>query len=234
MQKKIKFGVIVLAGIILIVFATSRMGLFPSKEKDGKNSSLSLGTQEVNSSPEKNSLMQSILSGLDSGKESNSSRDEEKNDDASDFEKSLECFYVEYAVDGDTIFVSNDEHPNGIKVRYIGIDTPELYDENGKRTDSKEGNLALERNEELILEAGNEIYLEYDESEKDKYGRTLAYVYTYDFESGKYSMIQKILLKEGLCICMEIEPNTKYKQEFKTLEEAARREKVGLFGTGFY
>ena len=49
------------------------------------------------------------------------------------------------------------------------------------------------------------VYLEYDASTEDKYGRLLAYVYLSD---GR--MLQEILLSEGYANLMTIQPNVKY------------------------
>lgn len=65
-------------------------------------------------------------------------------------------------IDGDTI-----EIDGAVKIRYIGMDTPEAGDCFGEE--------AKKANENLV---GNKpVRLEYDVQRIDKYGRTLAYVY---------------------------------------------------------
>jgi len=64
--------------------------------------------------------------------------------------------------DGDTIILENGE-----EVRYIGIDTPEEsqpYFEEAKEFNRK-------------MVEGKRVFLEYDQETKDKYSRTLAYVW---------------------------------------------------------
>ncbi|GAF76144.1 unnamed protein product, partial [marine sediment metagenome] len=71
-------------------------------------------------------------------------------------------------IDGDTIIIEGD-----YRVRYIGIDAPEIYPELEAC-----GMEALEVNRALV--EGREVRLEQDVSETDKYGRLLRYVYVDD------------------------------------------------------
>ena len=171
------------------------------------------------------SLLRKVFDGLDSGKESKESKKEISN--ATDFEKSLESFLVTEVVDGDTIWARNDAHPDGIKIRYIGIDTPESVHEDASKN-TKEGKLAADRNDEILNSAMYEVYLEYDIEKMDQYGRTLAYVYIYDWDNENYVMIQEILLSEGLCRLMTVQPNSKYADRFYELEIKAREGKQGF------
>lgn len=134
-------------------------------------------------------------------------------------------------VDGDTLLVSTDERPEGFKVRYIGINTPEsVHPDESKNT--KEGKIASDRNKEIIKDANNKVYLKYDVQECDKYGRDLCYVYIK--ENGKYKMVQDMLLKEGMCQIMTIQPNSKYAEHFYRLQKKARKAEKGFWGTDFY
>ena len=81
-----------------------------------------------------------------------------------------QLYVVTKVIDGDTIQIEN-----GQKVRYIGIDTPELK---GNECYAKQ---AREKNKELV--EGKQVKLQKDISETDKYGRLLRYVYT---EQGKF------------------------------------------------
>ena len=74
------------------------------------------------------------------------------------------------------------------------------------------------------------MYLEYDVSTEDKYGRSLAYVYLSD---GK-TMVNKELIKGGFAQVMTVQPNSKYADEFYDLQVAAREAKVGFWETGFF
>ncbi len=78
---------------------------------------------------------------------------------------SVPLFICVRVIDGDTIELSN-----GVIVRYLGIDTPEVDEPLGKK--------ATEANRKLV--EGKKVRLEYDVQKQDKYGRTLAYVYLED------------------------------------------------------
>ena len=98
---------------------------------------------------------------------------------------------VSRVIDGDTI-----ELKNGITVRYIGIDTPEI--------DEAFGAEATAANRTLV--EGKLIRLEYDTNKQEKYGRALAYAYVGD------TFVNCELLRLGYA-----EINT-YKQSLKYLD----------------
>jgi len=138
---------------------------------------------------------------------------------------SYKSVFVTRVVDGDTfIYKENGEQ---IRVRMIGIDTPESVapEESGK-DNTQEGIDASAYTKSLI--EGKTVYLEYDAGREDKYGRELAYVYLSD---GR--MVQDILLSEGYAKIMTIQPNIKYAQHFLELEEEAEKSGVG-FWNGYF
>lgn len=137
------------------------------------------------------------------------------------------CYKVSYVIDGDTFLIEKDGER--VKVRLIGVDTPESVasDEYLAKTgkeNTAEGKQASEFTNEIL--SGKSVYLEYDESETDKYGRTLAYVY---LDADKTQMLQEILLENGMARCMEIAPNTRYASHFKKLEQVAKDNNVGFW-----
>jgi micrococcal nuclease len=73
------------------------------------------------------------------------------------------------------------------------------------------------------LVAGKQVRLKYDVQPKDKYGRTLAYVYV-----GKIFINAK-LLEEDYAQVMTIPPNVKHAEYFRTLQRKAQKEKRGLW-----
>jgi micrococcal nuclease len=79
-------------------------------------------------------------------------------------------------LDGDTIVISTGE-----KVRYLGVDAPEV--------NVRWGPEAKEFNEEKVLD--KKVWIELDRTKLDKYGRILAYVWI-DGE-----MVNELLLEEG-------------------------------------
>ena len=121
-------------------------------------------------------------------------------------------------VDGDTLVAAK----NGVEdtVRLIGIDTPELYVE-GKKVDDPQAISALEYAKVALT--GRYVELELDMDERDRYGRLLAYVWLYD------TMLNKLLLENGIARVATYPPNVKYLDEFLILEKYAKEKKLGIW-----
>jgi micrococcal nuclease len=118
---------------------------------------------------------------------------------------------VTRVIDGDTIEVSL---AGAIyKVRYIGIDTPEI----GKPWADE----ATELNKELV--EGKVVQLEKDISETDRYNRLLRYVYVGDI------FVNAELVSYGLAWAKAYEPDTKYQAYFEELEVKAREAGLGMW-----
>lgn len=137
-------------------------------------------------------------------------------------------FYVERVIDGDTIKLSN-----GGRVRFIGVDTPEVYYSNKLIRDAKKskrdratiqklGRRASDFTKNLLN--GKRVRLEYDVQRRDRYGRILAYVY---IEDGTF--VNAKLLEEGYAQVLTITPNVKYSEYFLKLQREARENKRGLW-----
>lgn len=130
------------------------------------------------------------------------------------------AYKVVRVVDGDTIIIKKDEEK--VRVRLIGIDTPESVHKD-KRKNTKKGKLASEYTKRLLK--NQEVYLEYDEELKDKYDRTLAYVYLSD----KETMVNKLILQNGYAKAIKIKPNIKYYDEFYKIYKQAKADKIGIW-----
>ncbi len=115
---------------------------------------------------------------------------------------------VVQVMDGDTIVIANGE-----KVRYIGVDAPEM----GMPFFVE----ATRENQKLV--EGKEVRLEKDVSEKDKYGRLLRYVYV------RRKMVNQELVRKGWARAKFTSPNIKYHDEVKEAEEEARRKHRGMW-----
>lgn len=129
--------------------------------------------------------------------------------------KEIEKIGVAYVVDGDTIILED-----GRKVRYIGIDTPELGEEGGDDDEYLAWKARL-RNMELLK--GDNLQLVKDPNmNKDKYGRLLRYVYI----DGK--SVSKILVREGMASVFFCRPGWENcdppgdKQRKKEIEQAGK------------
>lgn len=127
-----------------------------------------------------------------------------------------------YTVDGDTIAVeySGEE----VRVRLIGINTPEsvaseeYLDKTGKEN-TEEGKAASAFLKEYMADT-EYVYLEFDETLNDDYGRLLAYVWL--TETGKdveTQMLNGIMLTKGYAELMIIPPNVKYEADLREIIE---------------
>lgn len=120
-------------------------------------------------------------------------------------------------VDGDTIHVRLGDRVE--KVRYIGVNTPEVrHPTQGEQPGSRE---AWEVNRRLV--AGRQVRLELDARERDRYGRMLAYVWVGE------TMVNAELVGRGYAQVMTVPPNVRYQQLFLRLQRDAREAGRGLW-----
>ncbi len=120
-------------------------------------------------------------------------------------------------IDGDTIVLDGNEI-----VRLIGIDTPETKDP--RKPVQYYGREAYEFTKGLV--EGKKVRLVYDLNEKDKYGRTLAYVYLKDG-----TFLNAEVVKQGYGFAYRYFL-FKYFDEFKQHEREARENEIGLWSDG--
>ena len=133
---------------------------------------------------------------------------------------SADLVKVKKVIDGDTI-----ELENGQKVRYIGIDTPELH--HPKKKLECYGKEARDKNKELV--EGKLIRLEKDVSETDRYWRLLRYVFVPSIASLSGEFINEILVREGYAYAATFPPDVTFSEYFINLENLARENKRGLW-----
>ena len=127
--------------------------------------------------------------------------------------------------DGDTISVVIDNTETTI--RMIGIDTPESVNRDQSQNTPEGLEVSLWVHDYL---KGRKVWLEYDEQRYDRYGRTLAYIWLDE----KETMLEDILLNNGMATALSIEPNLRYSSHFSELEQQAKREKAGFWESGFF
>jgi len=120
-------------------------------------------------------------------------------------------------VDGDTIHVRIGARVE--KVRYIGVNTPEVH--HPTKGEEPGGREAAEVNRRLV--EGQAVRLELDVQERDRYGPLLAYVWIGDL------MINAELLRLGYAQVMTIPPNVRYQEVFLKLQREAREAGRGLW-----
>lgn len=143
-------------------------------------------------------------------------------DEQSDF------IVVERVVDGDTFKMSNGE-----RIRLLGIDTPEKFQSNKLDKDSKKsgqdkktiqnlGQMASDYVKNMV--EGKRVRLVKEPgTDKDKYGRSLRYVY---LEDG--TLVNAKIIQDGYA---NVYPTPISKlDEFRKYEKEARENKRGLWG----
>ncbi|MEZ7197113.1 thermonuclease family protein [Pseudodesulfovibrio karagichevae] len=118
------------------------------------------------------------------------------------------------ALDGDSLRV--DHAGDTLEVRLIGVDAPEYKQEYSRKAKDFSRSFCQ----------GKTVHLEFDRDRRDRYGRTLAYVYA----DGR--MLNEELVRAGLAIPIRIKPNTRHYDLIKQAEAEARREKRGFWIKG--
>lgn len=139
----------------------------------------------------------------------------EKETTASSKEKT-ELYLVTRIVDGDTIWVKDETGGQEYKVRYIGINSPEM------NPVECFGQAATDKNRELV--GGQKVRLEEDVSETDQYGRLLRYVF---LEDGAF--VNETLVSLGYAHSVTYPPDVKYQKLFQEAETEARNNSRGLW-----
>ena len=122
---------------------------------------------------------------------------------------------VSWVADGDTIVLTDGRH-----IRYIGIDTPEIDHENNLAQPM--GYEARSANRRLV--ENHKIRLEYDRDKKDRYGRTLAYVYRSD---GLF--VNAELLRQGFGHALYRYPNIDKQAELIKAQRDAMEQGRGIW-----
>jgi micrococcal nuclease len=128
---------------------------------------------------------------------------------------------VTYVHDGDTLFleIANTE----LKVRLIGIDTPELA--STQRPDASE--CYGEESRELLrdfLPEGTEVWAIGDREPEDRYGRSLLYVFLHDGTFVNLAMIEL-----GAAHALEVGINDQFWPELRSAEAEASAAQLGMW-----
>jgi len=124
---------------------------------------------------------------------------------------------VERHVDGDTLWVEDR-----VKVRLIGIDTPET--KHPSKAVECFGEQAAGFLREL-LPLGTDVRLVFDVEREDRYGRTLAYMYR--VSDGLF--VNADLVRQGYAQAYTVPPNVAHVDEFRALQAEARDAGRGLW-----
>ena len=124
-------------------------------------------------------------------------------------------YMVKWVNDGDTVVLTN-----GMRVRYIGIDAPEIDHENQKA--QPYGYQARSFNKKHVL--SRKITLEFDRERHDRYGRLLAYIFLADG-----SFLNERMLEQGLAFYLHHRPNLAYDKRLLKAQQKAMKAHNGLW-----
>lgn len=124
---------------------------------------------------------------------------------------------VRYVHDGDTLHLINGE-----KIRLIGIDTPELARKG--RPHEAMAIQARDRLRQLVSDSHNRLGLRLDAEHTDRYGRTLAHLYSQNGNS-----LSAQLLQDGLASLLAVPPNLNGLDCYSRVETQARRAVTGIW-----
>ena len=106
----------------------------------------------------------------------------------------------------------------------IGFNTPESVDPRRPvECSGKEASKHLAS----LAPVGTSVRLERDAEERDRYGRTLAYVYR--AADGLFLNLQ--MVSDGYAHVLSIPPNVSYADRFRDAERSARTANVGLWAS---
>jgi micrococcal nuclease len=124
-------------------------------------------------------------------------------------------YEVRWVDDGDTIVLTD-----GRRVRYIGINSPEVESKYSKAEPF--GNEARELNRGLVYL--KKVRLEFDIEKYDQYGRLLAYIFLTDG-----TFINNALITAGYAYCLPKKPNVKYEELFLKSQRNAMLSNKGIW-----
>lgn len=128
---------------------------------------------------------------------------------------------IDYVVDGDTFYCTPDGTSESVKVRMIGIDTPEIAHDSAADC---YGNEAWAYTGSQLTD--RLAWLTFDADPDDQYGRTLAYVIRDTTEAGFFN---RHLARQGYAVPLTVEPNDSYKAEIQADADAAEAAGLGLW-----
>ena len=123
--------------------------------------------------------------------------------------------YVRWVNDGDTVILSDDR-----RVRYIGIDAPEMAREHHHGEPYAES--ATKTNRDFVYR--KRIRLEVGRDPVDRYGRVLAYVFLPD---GRF--VNEALVRAGMATVLPKAPNSRYEQRLLRAQRAAMSAGEGMW-----
>lgn len=141
-------------------------------------------------------------------------------------DKNLIAAEITRVVDGDTMkVILKDGNSSEETIRLLLIDTPEtVHPDKEVQPFGPEASAYAKR----LLEH-QDVQLEIDVSERDKYGRLLVYLWIDD------QMFNEMLLEEGLArVAYVIPPNIKYVDQFRDIQQKSQKSAKGIWSIENY
>ena len=134
----------------------------------------------------------------------------------------LQSDTIERVVDGDTVVLSSIG-----RARLIGINTPETVSPAQRQRGEPPQCFGPEASEatKKLLPSGTAVSVESDVDPKDRFGRSLVYLYTKDGAS-----VNELLVKQGFARAKAYKPNVAHRAEFEAAEATAKSKGIGLWG----
>lgn len=126
---------------------------------------------------------------------------------------------VTYVFDGDTIEVADPSTDERVRVRLIGIDTPEGTPAPECWADEARAHLAA------LLPEGATVWAAPDAELHDRYGRDLRYLWTDDGRFVNYELVAA-----GDAEALRIAPNTAHAELFASAQAEAEASRAGQWG----
>ncbi|MBH0131166.1 thermonuclease family protein [Salinibacterium sp. NK8237] len=130
---------------------------------------------------------------------------------------------VNYVHDGDTLYL--DDGGTELKVRLIGLDTPELASQQNPDAEECYGVEARELLRDFLPE-GTSVWASEDREPEDRYGRSLLYVYLQDGTFVNLAMVEL-----GAAEALKVGLNDRYWTELREAEDDAYAANLGMWGS---
>ncbi len=137
----------------------------------------------------------------------------------------LERGLVVGVADGDTITVQIGGGRE--RVRYVGVDAPEVASDRTGGQAECGADAATDRNRSLVM--GEEVGLERDVNDRDRFDRLLRHVWI-ERDGGRL-LVGEELVSEGLVEARSYPPDTRYDARLQEAERVARDAGAGIWGS---
>ncbi len=127
--------------------------------------------------------------------------------------------------DGDTITVEIEGTRE--RVRYVGVDAPEVANAGSGSPAECGADAATEANRLLVEDV--ELVLERDATDRDRFGRLLRHPWVLD--DGEWRSVTEDLVRSGSIEARTFEPDTLHDERLDRAEREARAARAGIWGS---